>query len=141
MNCTGPDDINIDVDNESTSIKIAMTVAHELMHIYFHQLKHFDKCITYINGEEGLCELVAYYVGLFIKSKGKTAQHSKETYRMLQEVSEEEYVSYDDTNQHTYLMYKKYFLKALTDYNNHGTSLIEYINSVIKEKGLVKICN
>ena len=68
FDCNGPDAINIYLDNKSSGIRVAMTIAHEIMHIYFHQLKHYNKNITNINGEEGLCELVAFYVGLFIKT-------------------------------------------------------------------------
>lgn len=139
FDCNGPDVINIFLDNESTGIRVAMIIAHELMHIYFHKMKHLHKNITNINGEEGLCELVAFYVGLFIKSDLKCPNHNYETYNMFYEPSEKTIKNLTVSEHHIYTNYKLYFLRAYDDYKKYDGTLITYLNNVFLLKGISKI--
>lgn len=142
FDCTGPNIINIYLD-KSTGLRVAMTIAHELMHIYFHKLKHLHKNIININGEEGLCELVAFYVGVFIKSNinhdTKYIKCSYESTQMLNNVEKETFNNFNSEEYHIYKNYKLYFLKAYIDYKKYNVSLISYINETFLLKGVVKI--
>lgn len=143
FDCNGPDIINIYLDDKSTCVRIAMVIAHELMHIYFHYMKHLNKDITNINGEEGLCELVAFYVGLFIKSDlkfdSKNIICNYETNQMLYKPSEKSIEKLTPNEHHIYTNYKLYFLQVYNDYNNYDGTLISYLNDTFLLKGAIKI--
>lgn len=141
IDCNGPDIIVIYLDEESTGIRVAMTIAHEIMHIYIHYKKHYNKNIVNINGEEGLCELISYYVGLFIKSdiNNLIPYYSYETNVMFDEISDNNLLLMSNNNYHLYKKYNMYFKKAYEEYNNYKNTLINYIDNAISLKGIIVI--
>lgn len=112
---------------------MAMIIAHELMHIYFHYVTHLDKTLQDLDCEEGLCELVGFYVGLYIRYKGEKGIYSADTKKMLEIFDEEDLT---ETELDRYRKYNKFFIEAYNNFNKYNDNLLNFFNNILINKGL-----
>jgi hypothetical protein len=134
--CCGPDAIDIYLDGDSTGVRVAMTLAHELMHVFFHSLRHQHpgRRDSPLHGEEGLCELAAYYVGLHLRG-GQLCEH---THEMLHGELVQE-AQLDWREEHNHSQYRRHFRAALRAYRSSsegGGTLGEYVAAEFLRGGL-----
>lgn len=127
FDCKGPIEIGLYIDTD----------IGELGHIYIHYQKHIlrSRSITvdYVNGEEGLCELLSFYTGCYITNRPKP---NKFTDLML-------YGSLPKTAnshiQHNYTSYVEYFRTTIREFQKSKITLAEFIDSAIANKGLTSL--
>ncbi len=141
LSCGGPTAIHIYLQHSRSRLRVAMTIAHELMHVYCHGQKHLaGRLCVVLPSEEGLCELVAFYTGAFmVGGLQAPPQHNRLTRGMLRQELAGVMGHLRGRQMDHYTQYKEPFLKAYDEFRASGTSLYEYVSHAIRKGGIWNI--